>query len=863
MGAPGQPDLHAVCRRVDAVRTGKAGRSTPENAHGMLRFHLDCGGCVPEIRRYDIGRERLDDLLAAASDPEGATLLVPDLQRPYVWMPRDVIALVDSLLRGWPFGTLLLWKIGKLRDGNEERLLPARPFWQRVDRTLGGEGTREMGRAGKGAQFRMVLDGQQRLQSLLLATRGDDAGFRLTDFEWRENAGERPAAHHREYWSAGQLCLDTDAFLRALDGPQSSVMRIDYREVLRWVDYGAEKGGSAELPRGYVRPVENFVPGRHIRFSQLWRLARDQWVSEALYKERLDTHLPGWEVPIEKRPMLRDRLAELLTVIGGLKDTEVSYLAIRAPDLAGGEKEQEEYDDAVVSIFTRLNTGGMRLTDQEVLFAWIKRKWNAGNTGHRGADRCFEDLQSALEDGGITLELDELVRGVSVIWSAIAKDGVLIDEKQFRRGVELGAVAPWMAERWSRIEAEVLATARLLDELGLEQARHFESLNSVYVLWAWRFLAAEWADRHVDRNLAREALARAVEEHCRKLGARWMLVPQWAGRWQDARSFRGYVEDLGKLWRELEGIADWEAAVARWAGKMDGWIAEARDDAAKFVTDVHAERRNTVRRYHGLLWAWQRLDPDRRRLSAINLTMISQQQAIGTDVDHVVSYSQWTEEFGPVLAAAGETIDGIVDGANALGNCLLLAKNFNITKKDRPLKDLLAQVWEFKGRPQLVADFCRALHLDERLLDATNRPVKDVRDAVAARSQQIRAELLEYIRGERDLQELAGGAVTTMSPWQGTWAFETADERNGDTEAGTLALRQEGRVLSGTYGEGKTIEAVVDGDYVNGTWRESDDTGRFEWNLSEDGLAFSGRWGRGNRRRDRGSWNGRKHETPA
>ena len=55
----------------------------------------------------------LKELLARASNDQGATLLIPDLQRPYVWSPRQVIWLVDSLVRGWPFGTFLTWKVAK------------------------------------------------------------------------------------------------------------------------------------------------------------------------------------------------------------------------------------------------------------------------------------------------------------------------------------------------------------------------------------------------------------------------------------------------------------------------------------------------------------------------------------------------------------------------------------------------------------------------------------------------------------------------------------------------------------------------------------------------------------------------------
>lgn len=57
---------------------------------------------------YDQDSKALFDILrSASSEQQGATLLVPDLQRPYVWNPNQVTLLVDSLLRGWPFGTLL------------------------------------------------------------------------------------------------------------------------------------------------------------------------------------------------------------------------------------------------------------------------------------------------------------------------------------------------------------------------------------------------------------------------------------------------------------------------------------------------------------------------------------------------------------------------------------------------------------------------------------------------------------------------------------------------------------------------------------------------------------------------------------
>src|SRR5208337_2011591 len=137
---------------------------------------------------YQDTHSALKDLLAIASKPEGATLLIPDLQRPYVWVPRQVVDLVDSLIRGWPFGTLLTWKV-KADDPAREL---ARSFWSIVDRT-GDDDGQSISKKHPPADFQMVLDGQQRVQSLLLAFGGDGWGFKLLDRQWHEQlSGTKP-----------------------------------------------------------------------------------------------------------------------------------------------------------------------------------------------------------------------------------------------------------------------------------------------------------------------------------------------------------------------------------------------------------------------------------------------------------------------------------------------------------------------------------------------------------------------------------------------------------------------------------------------------------------------------------------------
>src|ERR1035437_920398 len=95
-------------------------------------------------------------------------LVLPDLQRDFVWKPDQIRLLMDSIMREYPFGSLLLWQTRFLE-------VPYRNF---VDNYV--PGTTFMPQIKKaGVPLRMVLDGQQRLQSLFVAIYGTHDRRRL------------------------------------------------------------------------------------------------------------------------------------------------------------------------------------------------------------------------------------------------------------------------------------------------------------------------------------------------------------------------------------------------------------------------------------------------------------------------------------------------------------------------------------------------------------------------------------------------------------------------------------------------------------------------------------------------------------
>ena len=109
---------------------------------------------------------RSQPLSSILHEIERGSVKVPQFQREFVWTKQKSAKLLDSLLKGFPIGTFILWK-------TDEEL--------RSLRNLGGV---ELPPTPKGDSVHYVLDGQQRLTSLFATLRGltvDRAG-RPEDF---------------------------------------------------------------------------------------------------------------------------------------------------------------------------------------------------------------------------------------------------------------------------------------------------------------------------------------------------------------------------------------------------------------------------------------------------------------------------------------------------------------------------------------------------------------------------------------------------------------------------------------------------------------------------------------------------------
>jgi uncharacterized protein with ParB-like and HNH nuclease domain len=93
------------------------------------------------MQKYSVNQRKVEQLLHYISE---GNIVIPEIQRPFVWKSVKVRDLIDSLYQGYPIGYIITWKNPSVRLKNGE---------------LGG---------GK----QVLIDGQQRVTALMAAVLG-------------------------------------------------------------------------------------------------------------------------------------------------------------------------------------------------------------------------------------------------------------------------------------------------------------------------------------------------------------------------------------------------------------------------------------------------------------------------------------------------------------------------------------------------------------------------------------------------------------------------------------------------------------------------------------------------------------------
>ena len=135
---------------------------------------------------------------------------LPAIQREFVWKPEQIVQLFDSIMRGYPISSFLFWE---LKPENRDKW----QVYEFLEKAQHGGTHNQLASTDGVTSLSLVLDGQQRLTSLMIGLRGTYTAKK------KYKRWDNPDA-----WSAQRLHLDLFADPR-LDSEGSSENGVYYK----------------------------------------------------------------------------------------------------------------------------------------------------------------------------------------------------------------------------------------------------------------------------------------------------------------------------------------------------------------------------------------------------------------------------------------------------------------------------------------------------------------------------------------------------------------------------------------------------------------------------------------------------------
>lgn len=255
----------------------------------------------------DYARETVKNIVDKINDK----YFLPDIQRDFVWKPMQVYTLFDSLLRDYPIGTLLFWKLdGEYLEKNKIkklRFVNKSNAKSELDTSINPE-----------KEYLLVLDGQQRLTTFYLVLKGNYI------------------IRNKPY----------DLYFNILGGEE-----VDDGILYEFRFFNCNQG------KKYVEKDESYsVKKVWYRVKDIYAVRDIEDVSDVIHEE-IEEH---YQVEVSKSQ--KKAVSKLLRM---LRYESIIYFY---PETA------EDYDK-VLDIFVRTNSGGTKLSYSDLLFSNIKSQW--------------------------------------------------------------------------------------------------------------------------------------------------------------------------------------------------------------------------------------------------------------------------------------------------------------------------------------------------------------------------------------------------------------------------------------------------------------------------------------------------------
>jgi hypothetical protein len=457
----------------------------------------------------------LPTIVGLLNQIETGEVVLPAIQRDFVWDTESICRLLDSVLRGYPVGICLLWDT--YVDLQYRRFIsdyvPEGPF-------VFHENT-------EGRHLRLVLDGQQRLQSLNVAINGSYASRK--------------------------------AYLDVLSGEEHDDLA---EPKFRFHFCTKDEAASIEQRK---------VPARLLKISDIFAMSP---LTKMNFIEALRAQ-PGISTDDANRSLINiDTLIHSLTA-----DENVLKVATIDQDLPAISPSRKSEAD-VLEIFVRINREGTPLTRSDLVFSLLKLNWK------ESAELLPDFVRSINRDNSFELDTDFVIRSLF----AVADLGAKIDLEVLRKKSNVEGLRRAFTPCCDAIRAAIdfvqqecqCASSKLLGgPNGLVPLVYYLSYcpkhvvpngqellvrNAMYVLWLARPFT-RYGDSRLGTYIRSDFRPRKMAADN---GFPVMRTVQWVKYWEGVRDLPGLLEKNSLLTLHLiQGLAGAKVQYAANAPEID------------------------------------------------------------------------------------------------------------------------------------------------------------------------------------------------------------------------------------------------------------------------------------------------------
>jgi uncharacterized protein with ParB-like and HNH nuclease domain len=299
--------------------------------------------------------------------------LLPAIQREFVWSSHQIELLFDSLMRNYPIGSLLMWKVQGENKTDLRFYSVLKNFREKYNVHCQEVNTNSI------PDFEAVLDGQQRLTALYIGLKGSYAN-KKKNFAWKDNEHSLPNKKLH-------LCLTKNS----IDEDENEDGRVfDFRFLTK-----EELENSAKIW---------FEVGQILQLNGTFEL------NQYLKTKEWDSN-----------EYISNTLSKLFDVIH-VKTLINYYLEL-----------EQDYDKAL-NIFIRINSGGEKLSYSDLIMSTLISGWSSKTVSARDEfNNLIDEIWNSTE---VVIDKDLIIRAYLLIFSDDIKFRVtnfsLANAKEFK-----------------------------------------------------------------------------------------------------------------------------------------------------------------------------------------------------------------------------------------------------------------------------------------------------------------------------------------------------------------------------------------------------------------------------------------------